>query len=333
MSMTPCCVECKRPSPAVTLNMRSVLGNFYLICEACEARQQGKSVRYSDSSVARQPGTVPDIRAQSEAVTVEPHVQVINPKGDPALTAKLQAMACGHNDSQHPIHTKPVITDEMTCTEKTSAIAQHMERRMADGRSALFIQEDGVASALEDLVTRACEALRFRANHAALPRPGAEFDTVEMSRLAQRLTNANRSAIYPMMLALLELKGRGLTENSGLAIPALFTWGDGWLTGGFNYCISSAIDALTYLKNHDVPSYGQTRFNCEHLFDIAADLARTWADVLAPVIAQVGFAGSIADLLARGHDDVAAMVAKGTLDVGALAVRRHGGDTPIGRNS
>lgn len=331
---TPCCVQCKRPALTASLNMRSVLGNFYLICDACEARRIGQPIRYSDSSVVRQPGTVPDCRIPRSELPELNEGVVVNPKGDPNMAPKLQQMLADRAETAlDPANHGLVLTAEM------SPLERHMLFRLAIGRPALHIEEAGVASALEKLFQDVGAALRYLANHDKAP-DGEQFDAASIRSLARRLTNAHRGTIQPLIaLAQETVKQRGLTEpGDELPIPVVFQWSEGWLFDGFNYSISTAIKALEYLADNPRPSYGEARYNAEHLFDIASSVLLTWEKLLAPLIVRFGFSGEVARLLNDAEGSPAArlamakLVATGTINLDAL-VKGGAGDEglPIGR--
>lgn len=332
--ITPCCVQCKRPALTVSLNMRSLLGNFYLICDACEARRTGQPIRYSDSSVVRQPGTVPDCRVPRHELPNLNDGVVVNPKGDPNMAQKLQQMLSDRAETaQDPANHGLVLTKEM------SPLERHMLFRLAIGRPALHIEEAGVASALEKLFQDASTTLRYLANHDKAP-DGEQFDVAAIRSLARRLANAHRGTIQPLVaLAQETVKQRGLTEPCDeLPIPAVFNWSAGWLANGFNHSISTAINALEYLADNPRSSYGEARYNAEHLFDIASSVLLTWERLLAPLIVRFGFSGEVARLLNDTDGSPAArlamakLVATGTINLDAL-VQGGAGDEglPIGR--
>lgn len=329
---TPCCVQCKRPALTVSLNMRSLLGNFYLICEACEARRTGEPIRYSDSSVVRQPGTIPDCRV---ARGVPPAGVAVNPKGNPDMAPQLHQLL-----SERASTALDPENQGLTLTAEMSRLERHMAFRIATGRPALHIEEAGVAAALEALFETVGAALRYLADNPTAP-AGEPFDAENLRTLARRLQNANRGTTQPLVaLALETVKERGLTETcEEMPIAPVFKWGEDWLYYGFNGCITTAIEALTYLAEHERPSYGEARYNSEHLFDIASNLSSTWERLLAPLIVRFGFAGEIARLLNDSQGTLAArlamakLVANGTINLDAL-VNVGAGDEglPIGRS-
>jgi hypothetical protein len=66
-----------------------------------------------------------------------------------------------------------------------------------------------------------------------------------------------------------------------MGIYADTTWCQEWKEQGFNCCISTAIDALRYLSEHERPSGGEQHFNFEHLVDTSRYLEKLTKDAEA----------------------------------------------------